>query len=203
MQALPPDVRLYERRTRRPSPARSALLLIDLQYYFLDIARPILPQTARLIGACRRAGLPVLYTAHGHWDPLRDGGMLAEWWDDLIPYGGPEWEIISDIQPAPGETVYEKNRYSAFLGTTLEADLRRDGRTELIIGGVLTNCCCETTARDAFVRDFRVFFLTDATATVHEDLHVASLKNLAFGFAYLTQTESVIQTLQSRPGPPQ
>lgn len=55
----------------------------------------------------------------------------------------------------------------------------------------MTNCCCETTARDAFVHDYRVFFVADATATANRELHIASLKNLAFGFAHVIDTEQI------------
>lgn len=61
----------------------------------------------------------------------------------------------------------------------------------MIVTGVMTNLCCETNAREAFVRGFRVFFSTDATATSSEDLHVATLKNMAYGFAYLVDSESL------------
>lgn len=65
------------------------------------------------------------------------------------------------------------------------------GFEEIIITGVMTNCCCETTARDVFMRDYRVFFASDATATVNEDLHLSTLKNLAFAFAHVLDAESL------------
>jgi isochorismate hydrolase len=74
----------------------------------------------------------------------------------------------------------------------LDEWLHNNGVEDLIITGVLTNCCCETTARDAFVRDYRVFFVADATATVNEELHLSSLMNLAFGFAYIAQTQELL-----------
>lgn len=75
--------------------------------------------------------------------------------------------------------------YIPFLGTNLEETLSEMGAKEVIVTGVMTNLCCETTAREAFVRGFRVFFSTDATATSSADLHDATLKNMAYGFAYL------------------
>ena len=67
--------------------------------------------------------------------------------------------------------------------------------TDLVIVGVLTNCCCESTARDGFFRDFRVFFLADATAASEPEFHVASLKNLAYAFAYVTTTDAILTQL--------
>lgn len=63
------------------------------------------------------------------------------------------------------------------------------GVEEVIVIGVMTNLCCETTAREAFVRGYRVFFSTDATATVSGELHDAALMNLAYGFAYLVDCD--------------
>ncbi|KAM0923587.1 hypothetical protein ACQ4PT_005428 [Festuca glaucescens] len=74
-------------------------------------------------------------------------------------------------------------------GTGLEETLRGMGVDEVIVAGVMTNLCCETTARDAFVRGFRVFFSADATATASRDLHEATLVNMAYGFAYIVDCE--------------
>jgi len=67
---------------------------------------------------------------------------------------------------------------------------------DLVISGVMTNMCCESTTRDAYYRDFRVHFLADATGTVTEAMHRASLLNLSFGFARVTTTEQIISELQ-------
>jgi isochorismate hydrolase len=90
----------------------------------------------------------------------------------------------------------QKHTYNAFHGTDLESYLKEAGKTEVIVTGVMTNCCCETTARDAFVKGFRVFFSSDATATRNEDLHASSLKTLAFGFAYIVNVKSLTAALK-------
>ena len=89
-------------------------------------------------------------------------------------------------------------RYSAFYKTDLEQYLMSIGIKNVIIGGVMTNLCCETTARDAFVRDFRVFFLVDGTATVSKTYHFTTLRNLAYGFAYLKRCEEVIEEIGNK-----
>lgn len=183
-------------RHAEPTPGRSALLVIDMQRYFGEMAAPIVDNIAALLAAARGSGVPVVYTQHGHRDPAHDGGMLLEWWGELIVHGSSDWELLPQLAPAAGEPVFAKNRYSAFAGTELEGWLRGRGLEELIVTGVMTNCCCETTARDAFVRDFRVFFAVDATATVDQELHLASLKTLAYGFAYLLDTDGLLRALQ-------
>ncbi len=175
----------------------TALLVIDMQHYFGSVVDEIIPNMKRVIEACRNARIPIVYTQHGYDDPLHDSGMLGEWWDDPIIEGTHKWEIIDEIAPRDEEKVIRKTRYSAFYGTDLEMHLKNRAIKNVIIGGVVTNLCCETTARDAFVRDFRVFFLMDGTATVSKTYHVASLRNLAYGFAYLKRCEEIVDAFSS------
>lgn len=102
---------------------------------------------------------------------------------------------MREIGRKDDEVVIEKNTYSGFKGTGLEERLREMGVEEVIVTGVMTNLCCETTARDAFVRGFRVFFSTDATATADQGLHEATLMNMAYGFAYLVDSNALKQAL--------
>jgi len=97
------------------------------------------------------------------------------------------------LAPRRGERIIWKHRYSGFYNTDLEVVLRGMGATDLIIAGILTNICCETTARDAFMRDFRVFFLADATATSEPEFQAATLKNLAYAFAYVLTVDSLLK----------
>jgi nicotinamidase-related amidase len=117
--------------------------------------------------------------------------MLGEWWDnDLVLDGTVEAELMPEIRRLAGQNeVVEKNTYSAFENTGLQERLVEMGVKEVIVTGVMTNLCCETTAREAFVKGFRVFFSTDATATSDLELHEATLKNLAYGFAYLVDCD--------------
>ncbi|GMH28017.1 hypothetical protein Nepgr_029860 [Nepenthes gracilis] len=175
----------FEIRKRNPDPKISALLIIDMQNYFSSIAKPIIPSIQTTINLCRRAGIPVIYTRHSHKSPA-DYGMLGEWWnDDLVLDGTFEAELMAEVNPGDDDLVVEKSTYSAFRNTGLEERLLEMGVKEVIVTGVMTNLCCETSAREAFVRGFRVFFSTDATATSSLELHEATLKNMAYGFAYL------------------
>jgi isochorismate hydrolase len=190
-------IKEYNSRQASPVIAKTALLVIDMQRCFSGIAQSIFGNVMALIDACRSVGVPVIFTRHGHRNPKEDGGMLAKWWGDLISYGSSEWELIDGLKPENSELLIDKTRYSAFHETELDEWLQRTGMEELIITGVMTNCCCETTARDAFVRDYRVFFVADATATVNDELHLASLKNLAYGFAHIVTTRSLHECLKA------
>src|SRR6056297_1773414 len=191
------EIAAYNIREARPGPSKCTLLVIDMQQYFQSIASPILGNVTSIIDACRSRNMRIIFTRHGHEDISKDGGMLAEWWDDYILHGSKEWELIKALQPKDSEAILDKKRYNAFHGTSLDERLKSIGIEELIITGVLTNCCCETTARDAFVRDYKIFFMGDATATVNEDLHLASLKNMAFGFAHILGTDQICKHLKS------
>jgi isochorismate hydrolase len=176
-----------------PDKERTGILLIDLQEYFREIITPILGNISSVISWAREREIPLFFTQHGH-EPEEKPGMLANWWSDLIIKGSDDARFLSELEIRVQDSIIPKNTYSAFHRTNLEEKLRDKGITDLIIGGVMTNLCCETTARDAFVRDFRVFFLADGTSTVSEEFHLAALKNVAYGFATLLVCEQLVTT---------
>ncbi len=186
----------YREKKAIPEFARSCLLAIDLQNYFKRILLPILKNLQRIIESWRNLNLPIIFTQHGHKEPSRDGGELGRWWGELILEGTEEWKMIPEMRLKSEDIILPKKRYSAFFETNLEKILKERGIRDLIISGVMTNLCCETTARDAFMRDYRVFFLIDGTATGREDLHLSSLKNLGFGFAYLLTCDELMNLLK-------
>jgi isochorismate hydrolase len=190
-------IKNYNIRRALPSLEKTAMLVIDMQHYFHGLAAPILDNVLSLIEACRTVQLTIVFTRHGVHDPQNDGGMLTTWWDDLIVHGSEAWQLDKKLKPHPSELIIDKNRYSAFQGTDLNDWLRKNGVEDLIISGVMTNLCCETTARDAFGHDYRVFFVADATATINEELHLAALKNLAYGFSYIMDTKGLCSHLTS------
>lgn len=183
----------------------SALLVIDMQEFFLDPKSPsftcgglaILPVLQRLIAGFRAAGRPVIYTKHVHHPDHLDSGIMGWWWKGMCIEGSPESEIHRDLAPLPSEKVVLKHRYSAFYNTDLETILRCLKIEDLVITGIMTNMCCESTARDAYFRDYRVFFLADGTGSINEEMQLASLLNLAFGFAHVTTSDRIMEDLQS------
>ncbi|RKZ34964.1 hypothetical protein DRQ33_01000 [bacterium] len=179
---------------------KCALLVIDMQNFFLDPNSPtftcgglvIIPNVERLIQSFRKANRPVIFTRHIHHPDKIDVGIMGWWWEGMCVEGTPESEIHHKIAPLPNEKQILKHRYSAFYNTDLETILRCMNIEDIVISGIMTNMCCESTARDAFYRDYRVFFLADATGSINEKMHLASLLNLAFGFAYITTTDDIL-----------
>src|SRR5213079_169553 len=162
------------------------------------------------------AQIKVIYTAHVH---RRDGCDMGLF-DDMHPPianrkalvdGTPGVDIYPELAPAPGEHVIKKHRYSGFFGTDLDMILREWGVDTVIVSGTTTENCCHATARDALFRDYRVVFLSDATATFDypdvgqggmsaDEVHRATLVILSVSTAHvMTTDEFIARTAVARP----
>ena len=184
------------------APDSSALLVLDMQRYFLDkqshafvpSAPAIIPNLVVLIDAYRQRDLSVVFTRHVN--DLNNAGMMGKWWKDIITDNGPLSEIDSGLEVREGELL-DKSQYDAFLKTDLEVRLKERGVTQVVICGVMTHLCCETTARSAFMRGFEVFFAVDGTATYNEAFHKATLLNLSHGFADPVLVDELLGVLKN------
>lgn len=178
-------------------PARSALVLVDLQNDFcapggraalrgrdLSGVEIIVPRIRRIIEAARETGCLVFYIqnttfADGRLSNDSDRARrVAEWGnsDPFITKAG-TWghDIIDDLRPQFGDFIVQKYRHSAFLGTNFEMILGAQSRRSLFVAGVATHACVEATVRDALVRDYDVFLLEDCVAALEKPLHDAGL----------------------------
>lgn len=197
------EIEDYNNHSFKLSKKHTALLVIDMQNFFVhEEGGAFVPQTHEileniqsLLKSFRAKKLPVIYTSHSHKSDKFDGGTMTWWWPVNCMEGSYGAEIYDAIKPKPDEKMISKHRYSAFEGTDLDMTLRCLGVTDLVVTGVMTNLCCETTTRDAFGKNYRVQFLCDATATSDPDLQLATLKNIAFGFAPVVLTEDVMGQL--------
>lgn len=185
-------------------PARPALLVVDMQDFFLSPrspaflppARAVAANAARLVRAFREAARPVAFTVHAYEDPEREAGPMARRWRRACLASSPEARVSSALAPAADEPVFRKTRYSAFSNAELEPWLRRAGAESLVVCGVMTHLCVEASARAAFDLGFDVRIPLDATAAVDEEQHVGSLRNAAHGFADIHSTEEILQCLE-------
>jgi bifunctional isochorismate lyase/aryl carrier protein len=181
-------------------PEKAALLVLDLQEYFLQAdshafipsAPAILPGISKLIAAFKNMDHPIVITRH--INTSKDAGMMAKWWRDLInPKNARSHNITINNTPKP---IYiNKTQYDAFYRTALKDKLHELKIEQVIICGVMTHLCCETTARSAFMRGFEVFFTVDGTATYNEELHRASLLTLSHGFAVPVLIEELLAAM--------
>lgn len=169
--------------------SKSALVVIDLQNYFLNpkshafipSARVILPRIHATIALFRRTKNPIFYTRFAVQKNEKD--LIGTWWGTSVEEGSSESKLFTEFAPLSHETVLRKTHYNAFLGTTLHKKLKEAKVDSVLICGVQTHLCCESTARAAFEEGFKVFILADGTASSTEALHIHSLQTLSLGFA--------------------
>ncbi|MBA2650466.1 MAG: isochorismatase family protein [Legionella sp.] len=181
------------------NPKRTALLVIEMQNVFRNdlnlISDKQLNNIKAIIEASEKAGVNIIYVRHN--DSSEISRSMVNWWNgDKIEYGSEGWKMIDGFD-TNNKIIIDKNQYSAFFKTELDDVLQANNIEDVMIVGVMTNCCCETTARDAFMYGYRVFFISDATSTFSEDLHIAALKNLSFGFACVQDTQDIISDLNA------
>jgi biuret amidohydrolase len=195
------------------TPARTALLNVDMQNCFVEgtpLASPdgleLVERVNQLSKICRAAGILVVHT-RGWMRP--DGSNLGVMGELVPPFivelyteGAPSAELHDSLVVDKGDVILNKPRYGAFHGTDLDLILRSRGIDTVIVSGIATNICCETTAREAAQHDFRVLFLSDGTATKDmgevsaEDLQRATCASLAMVFAQVVTVDEVIAKIQ-------
>lgn len=185
-------------------PERAGLLVVDMQRFFLNPfspaylpqARAVMSNVRRLVDAFRKLGRPVFFIRHAHQDVSRDGGLMALWWQKVCLEDSPD-SAVSQILGAGEDETFRKCRYSAFSNPELEGALRRRGAEELVVAGIVTNLCVESSVRDAFDLGWRTFVAADATAAHSEEIHVASLKSMAQGFSCVRFTSELLEELRT------
>ena len=170
--------------------------LEESSHAYIPSAPAIVPGLDALINAFSYAGLPVIFTRH--LNSPEDAAMMGVWWRDMILAEDPLSQVTQEFDLTAGARV-EKSQYDAFYGTSLEKLLRDAGVEQLVICGVMTHLCCETSARSAFVRGFKVLFPVDGTATYNEDFHEATLLNLAHGFVIPVLVGELLTILGDQP----
>ena len=186
------------------NPEEAALLILDMQRYFLDesshayipSANAIIPNVICLREKFLNRGLPVFLTRH--INTKANAGQMGTWWRDLITRESPSSSLADSIFHEKA-FLLEKCQYDAFFLTDLEKLLSAQGVKQVVITGVMSHLCCETTARSAFVRGFQVFFVIDGTADYNRHFHLASLLNLSHGFALPVLTRELTDIFASLP----
>jgi nicotinamidase-related amidase len=200
-------------------PTRTALINVDTQKCFVEgspLASPdglaVVDRINRLTEVCREAGILILHT-RGWMRP--DGSNLGVMGELVPPFiyglyteGAETAELHGSLVVDDRDVILNKPRYGAFTGTDLELILRSRGVETVIISGIATNICCETTAREAAQRDFRVFFLSDGTATKEMngvpavDLQRATCASLGTVFALIVTVDEMIEKVGKAASPP-
>ena len=191
---------------------RTALVNIDMQSVFLDEAqiygnrhaRDIVPAVNALSAAMRSIGAPVIWTRQTHtfdgpcapppWQYELDRPRVAEG-VAALQAGAPGHGLYPAMETAAEDILVDKHRYGALScpGGQLRRALEAHGTEMIVITGTLTNCCCESTAREANLAGYKVIVVSDATATLTDREHNAALMNLRLFFADVRRTREVLK----------
>lgn len=197
----------------RCDPQWACLLVVDVQNDFVsskgsaaqrgeDVSAPqaMVPSLVRLIEEARSVSMPLIYikTTHSEWTDSPSWIYRKSQQSALKSCREGSWgaEFYDGIAPLPGERVVIKHRYSAFINTDLNTVLRAKGIQSVLVSGVATNVCVETTARDAFMFDYYVTFVEDCSAAYEPKLHESTLENMRRHFGLVASSEEIIQTWQ-------
>ncbi len=196
-------------------PVRTAHLVIDLQNGFMEPGAPVeVPEARTIVGnvnrlsaAVREAGglnVFVRFTTPGEGDPAwpvfyERMGLAAEGHRQAFTPGAHHWQLWPELDVRPEDALVEKVRFSAFTpgASGLDALLRGFGIDTVIVSGTLTNCCCESTARDAMQLDYRVLLAADAMAALSDAEHAATLHILGMVFADLHSTDELVELMKA------
>ena len=190
---------------------RCVLLVVDMQNDFVNggglsvckNAGPQVPAIRKLIAKCRALGVPVIYTmqeSDPRYNPLEAASQPHLKTAGIIS-GTPGYQIVDELAPEPGDEIIHKRRFSAFFQTDLEIILRNIRGAErpadtVIICGTVANVCCESTARDAFFRDYKVVFGTDVNSAKSPEALAATLRNMENLFGRTMDSDTIIASLE-------
>lgn len=184
----------------------TVLLIVDMQKEFLHMTTTsfpnALPNVLKLCANFKASARPLIFVQHGHskedlTPPYRNQLVRRYGPHESIATGSRNWELIPEIaQVAKDYPLVEKNTYDAFIGTDLEKRLVQGAVERVIVCGVMTDCCCDTTARSAFNRGYETWLVSDACGTDNQEQHEAGLRRFGFAFGEVLTTEEVMERLK-------
>jgi len=183
--------------------SRSAVVVIDLANDFVyaggviadaggpayqALAQAVIPPLQKLLAAARRAGVTVVYATDAH----TPGDSELKKWPPHAMRGTTEANVVPGLAPAAGDLVLEKQTYSPFVSTDIDAHLRARGIERLYITGLHTDCCARHASADAFQRGYDLVWVTDTLAAFSEQAHRAGIDY--FKAWYATDVERQFKT---------
>ncbi|KAL8922127.1 MAG: hypothetical protein Q9172_003701 [Xanthocarpia lactea] len=187
-----------------PTPKmETALLIVDMQNVFTSMTTTCLPNILRLSTHFQSHSLPRIFTQHGHTKeeltPPYKNQLVRKWGPSgSIAKGSDDWQLMPDIAPLAAENenpIIHKSTYDAFLNTNLAEMLEEKGIQRVVVCGVMTDCCCDTTARSSFNRGFETWLVEDACGTASKKQHEAGINGFAYAFGEVLKTDQVCERL--------
>ena len=197
--------------------SKAALIIVDMQNSFchadgrlasvgfdISMCTAATEPCRDVLAMARGAGMPVIFTRYVYQPDYSDGGVmvkcllpeLAE--HEVLQAGTDDIEVISELDVQSDDIVIDKNRPSSFYKTDMDAVLEKLGVSQLVVCGVTTNCCVESTVRDASHRDFEVFVVGDACGELDEERHRVALRSMDMLFADVIDRAALKAAIASR-----
>jgi ureidoacrylate peracid hydrolase len=203
----------------RCDPQYAALVVVDVQNDFVSpegsagqrgedvsAAMAMVPNLLGLIDRARQVGLTIVYirTTHSEWTDTPSWIYRTSQKGGLNTCREGTWgaELYEGIQPLPTERVVIKHRYSAFINTDLNTVLKARQIQSVLVCGVATNVCVETTARDAYMYDYYVTMIDDCSAAYEAKLHLGTLENMRRHFGLVASSREIMDTWRDLPAAP-
>ena len=180
----------------------TALLIVDMQHVFLDMTSTALPNVLKLIDHFKAKAMPCIFTQHGHTKeeltPPYKNQLVRKWGPNgSIAIGSRDWEMIPEVaRKVEGCPLVGKNTYDAFINTSLGKILEEKNVERVVVCGVMTDCCCDTTARSAFNRGFETWLVEDACGSANKQQHEAGLRGFGFAFGDVLTTSEVMSRVK-------
>jgi ureidoacrylate peracid hydrolase len=206
-------------------PGHTALIVVDMQNDFcaaggmmdlegadLSAVQAMAERLLSVLDAARSAGVLVVFIRNVY-STERNVYLSDVWLEQMLRRRGDSYtvrqvcgagswqgEFYGGIAPQPGEPIVTKHRYGAFHNTDFETILKVHGIRTVVLTGVATNACVETTAREAFVRDYYVVFTADGTACYSDEAHDATLRTIDMYFGVVASLGDVVKTWREAAG---
>ncbi len=187
-------------------PEKSALLIHDMQEYFLsfygedsELVQTLLNQIVALKQFCEVQGIPVIYSAQPKEQNMAQRALLNDIWGPGLSRRPTLQKVVAELTPNDNDIVLDKWRYSAFQRTPLEHMLKELGKDQLIICGIYGHIGCLMTAVDAFMRDIKPFMVGDAIADFSLEEHEMALKYVATRSGMVVSCADILATRETLP----
>jgi ureidoacrylate peracid hydrolase len=203
---------------QKVDPPNAALIVVDVQNDFaatggameregfdVKMAQEMVPRLVQFIDEARKAKVPIIYIQNVY--NSNQNWYLSEVWLEqaarkrkgsytqrlVCVKGSWGWEFYGGIKPLPSEAVVTKHRFSAFVDTDLDLILRSKKIKTLIMTGIATNVCVETTARMGFLKDYYIVFVSDCCAAYKQHLHETTLENIETLFGQVVPAQDIVR----------
>lgn len=192
---LPPNVANWV-----PKKERAVLLIHDMQNYFMqpfptELRNEIVQNIVNLRAACKRAGVPIAYSAQPGSMTEKQRGLLRDFWGPGMKLAPEDRDVLAELKPEASDWTVTKWRYSAFFNNDLLQQIRTSGRDQLILCGVYAHIGVLTTAIEAYSNDIEVFLVPDAIGDFKEEYHNYALQYASRTCATIVMNREVIRCL--------